>query len=275
MNYRLGSLFQKHAHSTLRRGYFRWLQAFSAVFAKRQAVRFVTINARRYKRVTFGDSFEACQVEQALSAAAALECFPRLIHRHENELLLDYVPGAPFDPRDAGQRARLAEFLGRLYRLAPDTVPGAPLARRAGIDIEFLETAGVIDDRLAGALSAALEQRCPGHLTCGLDYVDPVAKNFVVGDDRVIAIDVESLRADQPLGLGIAKAGVHWLAADARDAFVAQVEQAAGVRLVDQMPFVELYLRVGWTKRKLLQGKRRAIRIALLEQLIAPASPVS
>ena len=77
MKFRLGSLFQRNAHSIPRRLYFAGLSRVSGVFSKRQSVHFVTINGKRYKRVTLGDSFEALQVEEALRLAPADAGFPR------------------------------------------------------------------------------------------------------------------------------------------------------------------------------------------------------
>ncbi|MGB0514857.1 MAG: hypothetical protein ACPGJE_08470, partial [Wenzhouxiangellaceae bacterium] len=135
MKYRLGLLFQTNAHSWARRAYFAVLRLFFGVFHKRQSVHFVRINGRRYKRVLFGDSHEAALVEQALDAAASLDAFPTLIHRHENELLLGFIDGRPFDPARSGDREALGSFLGRLYALQPREGSSDALARQLRIDL--------------------------------------------------------------------------------------------------------------------------------------------
>ena len=197
---------------------------------------------------------------------------PALIYRHENELLLEFVHGRRFDPASPDDRGALGDFLGRLYSIQPQPAASDALAHRLAIDLRFLRDAGLIDAELAAALARVAERRRPASIVTGLDYVDPVVKNFVMtGTGRLCAIDLQSLRSGQPLGIGIVKAGVHWLDAEARPALVRSVERAAGISLSKQLPYLELCFRVGWTKRKLLQGKRRAIRIDLLRQLVEGA----
>lgn len=268
MKFRLGSLFQKNAHSLPRRLYFAGLQRVAGVFSKRQSVYFVDINGTRFKRVVLGDSFEAVQVERAMRSAPAAARFPELIQRHENELLLGFVEGRRFDPSQDSDRQALAEFFGALYAAGRRGIASDVLWRALETDIGFLCTAGVIDASLGQALLERADELRPAVIQTGLDYVDPVAKNFVVGDGQLFAIDVESLRQDVPLGTGIAKAAVHWLGRDEVPDFIARVEHAADFKLSGQMPFVERCFRVGWTKRKLLQGKHRSIRVELLRELV-------
>jgi hypothetical protein len=266
----LGSLFQKQAHSPLRRAYFTLLPRFRAVFSKRQSVRFVRINGRRYKRVVFGDSYEAVALERALLQAPAGARFPKLIHRHENEVLLDFVEGRPFDGGRTDDRGSMARFLGALYATQRSRSRGDTLARQLEIDLGFLVDAGLVGDRLRERLAKRAAAVRPAEVEFGLDYVDPVEKNFVIAEAELYAIDVESLRLDVPIGTGVAKAAIHWLARTELAAFLADVEGHSGDVFRDQYPFVELCFRVGWTKRKLLQGKHASIRIELLEELLNP-----
>jgi|SRR6056297_405300 len=268
MALRLGSLYQKNAHSALRRLYFSLVRRFSGVFAKRQSVYFVDINGTRFKRVVMGDSYEARLVERALEAAPPQARFPQLIQRHENELLLSFVEGRKFDPACASDRSALAVFFGSLYSTDRRGQSSRNLWQALEIDLEFLVTAGLLDSSLRATLVERAAALCPAEIQVGLDYVDPVAKNFVVDADAMVAIDVESLRQGVPLGTGIAKAGVHWLNRDAIGGFVDQVSEAAEFTLSGQQPFVELCFRVAWTKRKLLQGKHRSIRMELLRELV-------
>ena len=268
MKFRLGSLFQKNAHSLPRRLYFSGVRRVAGVFSKRQAVYFVDINGTRFKRVVLGDSFEASQAEQALRSAPAAARFPALIQRHENELLLGFVEGRPFNPSQDADRHALAGFFGALYAVGRRGLATDALLQELQTDIGFLRTSGLIDAALARALLERAGELCPAEVQIGLDYVDPVAKNFVVSEGQLFAIDVESLRRDVPLGTGIAKAAVHWLGRDQAPDFIALVERAGDFTLSGQMPFVELCFRVGWTKRKLLQGKHGSIHIELLRELV-------
>lgn len=267
-NYWLGSLFQRNAHSLGRRLYFGALARFSAVFSKRQSVHFVRINGRTYKRVVLGDSHEAEAVERALLAAPEQAWFPPLIHRHENELLLGFIEGRRFEPRRSDDREALTSFLGALYSMPRRVDSSGTLRHRFEIDIEFLHGAGLIDSRLEHALRDRADSVQPEEVEMGLDYTDPVAKNFVVADGRLFAIDVESLRQDIPIGTSIAKACVHWLDRSDLGSMLTTVERLAGAGVTAQFPFVELCFRAGWAKRKLLQGKHRSLRTGLLRDLL-------
>lgn len=268
MSFRLGSFFQTNAHSKLRRMYFAVVRRLSGVFSKRQAVYFIDINGTRFKRVVLGDSYEAGLVERALKTAPAPARFPQLIHRHENELLLSFVEGRRFDPSRASDRNALAAFFGALYRADRRGESSRSLWRALNIDLEFLVTAGLVDSDLKASLLKRADKLRPAEIQVGLDYVDPVAKNFVMDGNSIVAIDVESLRRDVPLGTGIAKAGVHWLERDAMDDFIDRVSDASAFTLGGQQPFVDLCFRAAWTKRKLLQGKHRSIRIELLREVV-------
>jgi len=268
MALRLGSFFQKNAHSLSRRLYFAFIRRFSGVFAKRQSVYFVDINGTRFKRVVLGDSYEAVLVERALESAPARARFPQLVHRHENELLLSFVDGRKFDPSLASDGSAIAAFFGALYGAERRSESTRNLWRALNIDLGFLVTAGLIDPDLKATLLERAGELRPTEIQVGLDYVDPVAKNFVMDGDSVVAIDVESLRRDVPLGTGIAKAGVHWLERDATGDFIERVSDAAEFTLSGQQPFVDLCFRVAWIKRKLLLGKHRSVRIELLRELV-------
>jgi len=268
MALRLGSLYQKNAHSALRRLYFAVVRRFTGVFAKRQSVYFVDVNGTRFKRVVMGDSYEARLVERALETAPLQARFPQLIQRHENELLLSFAEGRRFDPSSASDRAALAAFFGALYSADRRGESTRTLWRALEIDLEFLVTAGLVEPALRDALVERADELRPAEIQVGLDYVDPVAKNFVMVGDAIVAIDVESLRQNVPLGTGIAKAGVHWLDRETIGGFIDQVSEAAEFTLSGQQPFVELCFRVAWTKRKLLQGKHRSIRMELLRELV-------
>jgi hypothetical protein len=268
MTYWLGSLFQRNAHSLPRRLYFAVLPRLNAVFSKRQSVHFVSVNGTPYKRVVLGDSREAELVERALERAPAGAAFPPLIHRHENELLLAFVEGRRFDPLNADDRHALVLFLGALYS-APRTGEATDrLRRRFEVDAAFLNSAGLIDSGLHRALQRRADAVQPAEIEFGLDYTDPVTKNFIVSGEQLFAIDVEGLREDAPIGTAIAKAGVHWLARDERDGFLDAVEELSGDVIRPQFDFIELCFRTGWTKRKLLDGRHRAIRIELLDELV-------
>lgn len=262
MKARLGSWFQKNAHSFPRRLYFGWLQRWRGVFAKRQSVHFVSIHGRRYKRVVFGDSFQAREVERALDVFAGGGRFPPLVHRHENELLLGFIEGRPFERDDTADRARLAAFLAELWRAAPVEHPRSelPLDARLAVDLDLLVQARVIDTDRSAALAERARSVAPETLWIGYDYVDPVTKNFLIENDRLVAVDVESLQAEQALGTGLAQASLRWLAPGDVAIMASQVAESGGPDIDAQLDYVRLITTVAWTKRKFLQGKTHFIR---------------
>ena len=267
----LGTGFHHNAHSPLRRAYFWFLRRFVGVFGKTQRVYFVDINGHRYKRVVFGDSAQAAQVEQSLQQFAGSGYFPSLIYRHENELLLDFIQGEAFDPADRVQLALLGDFFSDLYaRNAVEIATDSSLLPQSlKTDLHFLRRSGVIDSSTEQRLQALGQRLPPDFIISGWDYVDPVSKNFLMidssaGDRRMAAIDVESLMPAVPLGSGLAKAQMHWLD-DEGLAFLLERIQAPVRPLVEkQMHYVSLCFRAGWAKRKLLQGKRNFIQRARL-----------
>ncbi|HKL52693.1 MAG TPA: hypothetical protein VJ902_01940 [Wenzhouxiangellaceae bacterium] len=278
MKARLGSLFQKNAHSVPRRLYFEWLRRWRGVFEKRQRVYFVRIGGKRFKRVVFGDSALAEDVADALGMFSGAGRFPDLIHRHENELLLEFVEGRPFDPADSSDRARLAAFMAELWRRSPGEMPRdrSGLDQQLDVDLRFLLDAGVLDAARRHALAERAAAVAPETILTGYDYVDPVAKNFVITSESpglklaptLVAIDVESLRAGQPLGVGLAQASLRWLAPGDVPVMASQVAEAGGPDIDAQLDYVRLITTVGWTKRKFLQGKTNFIRREHVDALL-------
>lgn len=243
---------------------------FGGVVGKTQRAYFLTLNGHRYKRLILGDAWQAAQIECELDHFAPGTGFPPLILRHENELLLGYVEGRRFDGGDAADRERLARFYAALYRRDPRRVAAAelPLAARLRRDLQFLVEAGALAAPDLPALQTRAESLQPEQLWLGFDYVDPVEKNFVCTDAGVAAVDVESLHSNQPLGTGIAKARVHWLGEAQTGAFLASITAAGAPDLSEQLSYVELCFLAGWTKRKVLQGKRHFVEPWRLKRFI-------
>ncbi len=183
-------------------------------------------------------------------------------------MLVGYINGRRFEPEDSEDRARLALFYGELYGQGPEWQDPDTFATRMATDLEFLVAAGVLRPELAEALAAQADRLRPVRLAFGLDYTDPVAKNFVIdADQKLYAIDIEGLRSGIALGSGVAKTRIHWLADDCLDEFVAEIQRVSGFPLGTQLPYVELGYRIGWVKRKLLQGKLRRAHLDLLEPI--------
>lgn len=243
---------------------------FGGVVGKSQKAYFLTLNGHRYKRIVLGDAWQAKRIERELENFRPEDGFPPLILRHENQLLLGYVQGRPFVADDAADREQLALFYATLYRKAPRqaAVRELPLPTRLDRDLRFLVDTGVLEHSDLPALQARAATLQPEQVWLGFDYVDPVAKNFVRADSGMVAVDVESLVSGEALGTGIAKARAHWLDESRTGEFLETITAAGGPDLAPQLPYIELCFLAGWTKRKVLQGKRRFVRPALLKRFI-------
>ena len=238
-----------------------WLRARGGGIGKSQRLYFVTLNGHRYKRVVLQDTAMASALEDRLERVGPTPSLPGLVTRHENEIWVEFIRGVAPDGGAALAEA-LAAFYAELYQRAPERQPLARtrLPMRLERDLGFLERAGVLDARQHQRLRERAGRVEPGDLWTGFDYVDPVLKNFVHRADGagLCAVDVESLVDRTPLGTGIAKAMIHWLA-PWEDRFWSAFEAAEGPAIREAFPYVEICLIARWTKNKLLTGKHKAV----------------
>jgi len=259
----LGRIGHRSAHSLARRSLYALRNWLVGGVGKGQAVYFVDYRGQRYKRIVFGDSRQAELVATALNTVVAVDAFPQLVLWHEREIWVEFVAGRKIDVSDTDDIASLANFFARLYQDAPTLAAATDLDRRLQTDLWFLERAEVLSANELRALQVTAQRLRPEQVLRGFDYTDPVAKNFIVAGGGAVgglkAIDVESLQMQQALGTGIAKAALHWPGFDAQS-FVDQVVAAGAPDFRAQYAYVELCLLSGWTKRKLLTGKRRYVQ---------------
>lgn len=253
----IGRIRQRPVHGPGRR-LLNWLRArLRHGVGKSQQAFFVTINGHRYKRVVFGDSLQASQVAGALEACRDCVGLPQLVLTQESEVWVRFVDGRQLDPGSPSDRQALADFFAALYAKDPGLVELAETSLHPHLltDLGFLRDSGILDEVRYRTLRERAGELRPERLWLGYDYVDPVLKNFVINDQGLYAIDIESLQQGVALGSGIAKSGLHWLSDD-RHAFLERVCAQPGVPdLAAQQAYVELCLIAGWTKRKLLTGK--------------------
>jgi hypothetical protein len=232
---------------------------FFGGIGKSQRVYFVHMAGQRYKRVIFADSRLAEVVESNLESLGS-SGLPRLVLRHENEIWVEFVTGRPMDVNQVEDVQALAALFATFYRHAPVQLPEEQtrLSSRLRSDLQFLRDTGVLAPQRIDRLLTVADELKPDAIWSGYDYVDPVVKNFIVAPRGLVAIDVESLQAGQPLGIGIAKCRVHWLDQTSED-FIARVIAAGAPDFRPQFKFVELCFLAAWTKRKLISGKRRHV----------------
>jgi len=257
----IGRIGHRPAHRLSRRLLNTLRSWFVGGVRKSQAVYFVDINGHRYKRVVFGDSRQAEDVEAALRAVSFRQAFPRLVERHENEIWVEFIPGRRLSLGNAADLAQLAHFFGRLYAQEPRSCPltETPWHDQLHTDLWFLGNSGVLPPRRAAAIAEHADAIRPHTVWQGFDYVDPVAKNFVIADGELRAIDVESLQPGSLLATGIAKCRVHAPEFDV-ERFLGEVIDAGAPDIRAQYAYTELCFLAGWTKRKLLAGKRHYVQ---------------
>ncbi|MEN1729200.1 MAG: hypothetical protein AAGJ52_12245 [Pseudomonadota bacterium] len=256
------------AHSLGRRLLDAFRSRFVGGLGKSQRVFFVQINGQRYKRVVFGDSAQADRVATAVQSCQAVTPLPRLYHQHENELWFEFVEGQRLDA-DAHQDA-LAHLFAALHGLNHREVPldQTTMHQQLSNDLEFLKQVAVLDDRQTVELQQRADALRPDRVLLGADYLDPVLKNFVFKDGRAVIIDLESIDLDALLGTGVAKCGLHWLPQDQRSDFVERIIELGAPDFRAQRDYAELALITGWTKRKLLAGKRGRIRVEHFDRFL-------
>lgn len=237
----------------------RWRAWRGAGLAKTHQVDLIELDGRRQKRVIFDTAETARAVTAALKQAAVIQRFPALIFSRDCEVRVEFIPGPLARPgRDDD---RLRDFFLDLYRLPGDRVELA----RSGLlwqlesDLAHLVDQALIEATLSRRLLQQADQIAPPSLWLGHDYIDPVAKNFVIQSDRAIAIDIEALLAGQPLGTGLAKARLRWPGLEIEPLMV-RLEAVGGPGLRGQYPLVELCFLAGYFRQKLIQRKPRHLK---------------
>jgi hypothetical protein len=241
-----------------------WLGRFVPV----KRVRLVEIGGARFKRLTLPDAWTAAQLARSLERFRSHQVFPAVIEQSASELLLEFVEGAPIpDPLGDADCDRLAGFFAVLYaqgRHAVETRAGG-FGEALRLDLAFLGQVGVLDAAALPELLRAAETLAPAQVYVGHDYLDPIARNFVITPaGRLVAVDVEELMPNQLLGSGVAKAVLRTPGAR-RDRLLDGIRRTAGLDLAPVMPFVELAFLAGWTKRALLKGRAKLVRPELFE----------
>lgn len=258
----------RHALPLWQRLRRRWRAWRGARMVKTHLVHFVDVDGVRFKRVRFAEVGTAQAVAQVLAQLAETSLAPALSRQQDSEVWVDFVPGRAPKAADIEDQARLVDFFASLYAVGQAVAadPG-PYASGLQEDLQYLSRAGLVAPERAAGL-AALEKRLrPHQVWIGPDYIDPVAKNFIVVGRGLVAIDIEALADDALLGTGLAKARLRW-PFDPIDSVCARLSAGAGPDLATQLPWVELCFLCRYFKEKLLQGKPGHIRLEALDRLL-------
>lgn len=265
----MGRIGHRSLHSLPRRLLDAFRAAFLGGIGKSQRVYLVRFRGQRYKRVVFGDSYQADLVATNIEQLGSGIGLPGLILQHENELWVEFIDGPKPRADNESDHQALVEFFARLYAHAPQirSLAATPWHGRLENDLEFLHRSTVLDKARYRALCESAERLRPVEVLEGFDYLDPALKNFVISDRGLVAIDLESLQGKQLLGTGIAKATLHWLDTN-NESFLNRLIDCGAPDFRPQMGYVTLLLLAGWTKRKLIFGKRHRVDPARFDRFI-------
>lgn len=255
-------------HSLGRRIGMRLRRRWLGRFVPEKRVRLIEIGSARFKRLTLPDAWTAAQLARRLERFRSHQVFPLVIAQSANELLLEYVEGSRVaEPLDEAACGRLAGFFAVLYAQGRHAVEtrAAGFADALQLDLAFLGQVGVLGASALPELLRAAEALAPAQVYVGHDYLDPIARNFLITPaGRLVAVDVEELMPDQLLGSGVAKAVLRTPGAS-RERLLEGIRRTAGLDLAPVMPFVELAFLAGWTKHALLKGRASLVRPELFE----------
>ena len=250
----------------------RWRAWRGAGDLKTHRVELIDHEGERFKRVGFTSPDAAADCARLLDQVAILDRFPRLRSIKANDVEVDYIDG-PL-ARQGHDDADLLGFFVDLY-----VGPGACRVSQADsgllpaleADLRFLVEQRLVDSARRDALWQAAQQCAPDSLWLGIDYIDPVLKNFVRrADGRVIAIDIEALLDRQALGSGLAKARLRWLRGDS-DCVLRQVAAKGGPVLSEQYRLVEVAFLAAYFRQKVIQKKSRHLRLKAFQRWLDEA----
>jgi hypothetical protein len=239
-----------------------------------QGVYRVTIAGRSYKRVVLADSHHASQVAARLRRFGSTGIYPDLLLEREREVWVEFVEGERLRDSSPEVACGIADLLAVLYKREPrrEALATTPFLHELQVDLRFLRDVAVLDAGRAEALAKRAERLAPEDVWVGWDCSDAILKNFVrTPDGRIRAIDVESLAADQLLGVGTAKACLRWLGND-REVFLRRLRSAGVPDFFPYFDFVELCFLAFWTKSSFLEGKSHFVDAARFQRFLDDAT---
>lgn len=247
----------------------------SRVFGNRlqnsQQTIFETLNGQRFKRLILRDTALATELERNLETFQGSPHFPPVGIRYEHELWLEYVKGHSIAQVDEALVEKIADFYAATYSRSfqSTNLIDTPFLSRLQRDLRVLKQVGVLTDVVYHDLKDATERLAPSRVWIGFDYIDAVLKNFIVADDNgvVCGIDVDSLRKDQLIGIGVANALARWLE-PFRDTFFRRLVRNDVPNFCPYLPFIELCYLSAWTKMYFFEKKWKRIDPRLFERFL-------
>lgn len=237
---------------------------------KRHTVHIVRIGKRRFKQVRFAHASEAKRVEHNLRQVKSLARFPEFVYRRDSTVWVTFFDGERLDSTRPGHVDGLIAFFADLYRLRPRLVETAETGIHDQLleDLSFLGAVGQLSEATVENLTQTAGRLMPSRVWVGFEYIDALRKNFVVIDDRPVGIDIESLHADQLLGIGIAKARHRWLELP-DESLPARLAALGAPDLRAQYAYASLSFLASYAKQDVFRGKAGRVRSGHFERLVA------
>lgn len=232
----------------------------------------VDVGGYQIKRAVLSDSYHASRVARALEEFSADDVFPGLLLEREREVWLEWIEGERVVQPDEEVVSQLARLLSVLHARRPRKVPAdaTPFPSALRRDLAFLQKVGVLTSAACSALTARSAAMTPRELWIGYDCTDAILKNFVRGSDgKIRAVDVESLGADQLIGVGPAKACLRWVGRY-RNHFLSELLACGSPDFQHYFDFVELSFLAFWQKTSFLEGKLRFVDPRLFDRYGMP-----
>ncbi|MDT8409955.1 MAG: hypothetical protein RQ741_10185 [Wenzhouxiangellaceae bacterium] len=263
----------KSANPWWRRLQLAWQALLGRQRHKSNETRFRDFGELRSKQVAFPDSAEARRVETLLRESAALELFPPFMFRLESTVWVRFVPGHRPNPRDPGDLEAMCRFFTALYRFRPVEcrLDQTDLQPRLIARLRILCKAGRLDQVRLIELEQLAERLRPPMVWTGLDYIDALAKNFIIGRRGAVGVDIEAIGDGELLGTGLAKARHRWLG-EAADPFLDALVAGGGPDLRPQYAYTQLQFLAHYGVQNLVRGKQGRIRADDFDALLSAAS---
>ena len=267
---------EKNAHSLRQRTLRRLRRHLGAAGVKTHEVHFVRVDGELRKRVRFETEDESVGVADALESLGSSVSLPAVIRRDGRELWLEYVDGPALDPKKHDGLALLLGFYASLYGVAVRScaVDASPYPARLKDDLHWLETSGVLPASATAALARRAATIEPRKVFLGVDFVDPVPKNFVIRGGLLVGVDVEALKPDTLLGTGPAKAMLRWLNVTG-DAMTRGLHQAGSPDLSAQFEYAELCVRCSYARQKVVQRKAHLAPPSIFDRYLGGVEPAA
>jgi len=265
---------QRSATSWLRRLRYRLSRLAGARLQKSQRIYVVEINGHRFKRTIQPDSYTAECIERSLEAFAESDRLPGVAIQYERELWVEFIDGERLKSADGEVVRAVAELFSILHRNNPRLVATdeTRFGTRLRRSLRFLHRVGVLNADVYADLREAAQRLQPTSVWVGYEYTDAILKNFIVAadDGRTCAIDVESLAADELIGMGYAKASQFWLG-EYKAEFLEHLSGHGGPDFRPYLPFVELYFLSQWMQRAFIEQKWRFVDASRFEPFRGPS----